>query len=877
MVLVVQFRRHADTSRDELQALLRVSSQVNVLSALEWQAIAEGEVSSELWGSIDEARAAADSELARIAEDDAGGAESALMLTFRAYAAAIQEEVSLVEAGWVEEARDLDEEQVARLLYGELRTAIDEQVTGHEEEARASARTSDIGMVLIVALGAFISGVLLWSQEAMRRRAQLAVAAQEKAEALQESEQRFRAMVENLTEIVFVVDRDGRITYISPALRGICGYDPEEVVGRPFSELVHQEDTLKVTDNLARTLDGGSEPLEFRAVTAGGEVRWVRSSSGPIFENGEPAGVRGVLMDISDLKAAQEELQSTNSALEAIVEASPLAIIAIKPDKSVAMWNPAAEQLFGWSPEETLGKPYPLVTRSSESEFAVLLEKVLAGGEVTGFETQRLKKNGELIDVSIFAAPLRSGDNEITGALGVIADITARKRAEETIRHLAYHDPLTGLPNRALLTDRLEVSMAQARRSGEPLAVLYLDLDNFKVINDSVGHNGGDVLLRIVADRLRGLVRETDTIARVGGDEFTILLVSPCGQQEAADIGERIRAELNERWHFDDHEFSVSASIGVALYPSDGPDSGTLLKNADRAMYVAKNEGRNRIRMFRESMNESSEYRLSMERDLRRALREKQLVLHYQPQVDLATGAIVGVEALVRWDHPERGFLLPGQFLPLAEETGLILEIDEWVLETAARQLVEWHASGYRMTMAVNLSAFHFESRGFIRKMSRLLSKTGVDPASFLIEITETVAMRETNRTVRVLSALKRMGLSLAIDDFGTGHSSLTYLRRFPVDAIKIDRSFVDGIGRNGADEALVAAIVAMAHSLNLNVIAEGVETQVQLEFLKNLPVSGVSSHPRGCDYFQGFLASRAVSADAIEALLAREGEPVAG
>jgi diguanylate cyclase (GGDEF)-like protein/PAS domain S-box-containing protein len=648
-------------------------------------------------------------------------------------------------------------------------------------------------------------------------------------------------------------------------------------MGRPLARFVTPEDQLLVAERFQRTLEGEVEPLEFRVVTSTGEVRWVRSSARPIFENGEAVGVRGVLMDVTDLKSTQEELQRTNSALEAIVEASPLAIIAINPDKTVGMWNPAAEQLFGWSPDEALGNPYPLAAAGSEAEFAVLLEKVLAGGEVTGFETQRRKKDGELIDVSIFAAPLRGGDGEINGALGVIADITARKRAEETIRHLAYHDPLTGLPNRALLTDRLEVSMAQARRSGEPLAVLYLDMDNFKVINDSVGHTGGDVLLKNVADRLCGLVRETDTIARVGGDEFTILLVPPCGESEAADIGRRIVTEIQGRWEFAKHEFNVSGSIGVAIYPTDGSDSSTLLKNADRAMYAAKSEGRNRLRVFRSSMNEASEYVLEMERDLRRGLREDQFAVHYQPQIDLATGRIVGVEALVRWNHPERGLLLPGDFLALAEETGVIVEIDEWVLETAARQLVDWHAAGYAdLNVAVNLSAVHFANQGFLRKMRRVLDRTRADPTHLKIEITETVAMHQTRRTLRVLSTLKRMGIGVVIDDFGTGHASLTYLRRFPVDAIKIDRSFVNGIGRNSADETLVMAIVALAHSLDLDVIAEGVETDEQFEFLKNLRAGSSPERPRGCDYFQGFLSSRAVPAEEIGALLDTETAPLA-
>ncbi|HSP55334.1 MAG TPA: PAS domain S-box protein, partial [Dehalococcoidia bacterium] len=454
MVLVVVFRRQADSSRDELQTLLHVSSHVNTLSALEWEAMAEGGVTLEMQETAAAAGQNAESGLVSVAGGQPDGPEAALLQTYREYAGAVDQELNFVQGGRIEAAHAVDAETVDP-LHTILKSAINQQIQQHESEVSDASFTSDLGVVVIIALGIGVVGSLLWSQEAMRRRAQLAVAASQKAEALQESDLRFRTMVENLNEIIYVQDTSGTLTYVSPAVRLVGGYEPEDIVGKGFSEFIHPEDAQMVAQSFLRSLSGQSEPLEYRALTVDGEVRWVRSSSRPIVENGEVAGLQGVLTDITDLKSAHEDLRRANSTLRAIVEASPLAIVAIDPDNHVTMWNQAAQHLFGWTPADVLGKPYPLVPEGEEAEYRVLLKKILTGGQFTGIETQRSRKDGTLIDVAISAAPLRDATGETVGALGVIADTTAKRRAEETIRHLAYHDPLTGLPNRALFTDRL--------------------------------------------------------------------------------------------------------------------------------------------------------------------------------------------------------------------------------------------------------------------------------------------------------------------------------------------------------------------------------------------------------------------------------------
>jgi diguanylate cyclase (GGDEF)-like protein len=443
------------------------------------------------------------------------------------------------------------------------------------------------------------------------------------------------------------------------------------------------------------------------------------------------------------------------------------------------------------------------------------------------------------------------------------AEMAERKRAEDRVRYQADHDALTGLPNRALLKDRLDVALADARRSGEPLAVVFLDLDHFKLVNDSVGHSAGDDLLQSVADRILATVREGDSLARVGGDEYVLLLPRIDGPEHALEVSGRIQASLRHPHVLLGKDFAITASIGIAMHPVDGPDAESLLRNADTAMYQVKAEGRAGTRLFSPDMDATVQERVSIESGLRTALELDQFVLHYQPQVSTDSGQIVGIEALLRWQDPKRGLVQPDRFIGVAEETGLIWDIGKWVIRTACEQLQAWRASGLieGIPVAVNVSARQFHDVGIVDLVRDCLAASGLPSAQLELEITESTAMRDVEHTARTLALLKEMDVRVSIDDFGTGYSSLSYLKRFPVDAVKIDRSFVMDVNVNPDSAAIVGAIIGLAETMMMSTVAEGVETDEQLAYLRE----------RGCDSFQGFLYSRALPAAELTELLARE------
>ncbi len=435
-----------------------------------------------------------------------------------------------------------------------------------------------------------------------------------------------------------------------------------------------------------------------------------------------------------------------------------------------------------------------------------------------------------------------------------------RVQAEETIRHQAYHDLLTDLPNRALFNDRLTLALAHAGRSGQRAAVMFLDLDHFKLVNDMMGHAVGDRLLKATAERITGCLRKSDTVARLGGDEFMLLLPELHKGEDAATIAKKILEALKPPFNFDGHEFYITSSIGISLCPDDGEDAQTLIKSADIAMYRVKEYGRNNYQFFGPAMRAAASERLVLESGLRRALERQELVVHYQPLVNLQTGKIIGAEALVRWRHPELGLISPARFIPLAEETGLILPIGEWVLRTACAQNKAWQAaSGVRsLRMTANLSNLQFKQKNLTGTIARIVTETGLNPRDLELELTESGMMQNVETTVAMLRELKAMGVRISIDDFGTGYSSLNNLKRFPVDTLKIDPSFVRNVTNDPGNAAIATAIVAMAHGLRLEVIAEGVETVEELEFLRSLQ----------CDGMQGFLFSRPVEAEAFTQLL---------
>jgi diguanylate cyclase (GGDEF)-like protein len=471
------------------------------------------------------------------------------------------------------------------------------------------------------------------------------------------------------------------------------------------------------------------------------------------------------------------------------------------------------------------------------------VEKIRLGMENRSLLDQLKGKNQELEQVN----------------LQLELDIVKLKRQEEKIQHLANYDLLTGLPNRTLLKDRLQQALAHGRRTNGMVALLFLDLDNFKNINDSLGHLSGDLLLAAVAKRLLACTRQSDTVARLGGDEFVVLLTSNREEQEISLVARKVLDVFAEPFELDGQELFVTTSIGISLFPQDGADGEILLKNADMAMYSAKKSEKNTFQFFSEGLNKKAKHRQGMESGLRRALQQEEFYLDYQPQVDLRTGTISGVEALLRWNHAKQGLILPDSFISIAEETGLIQPIGEWVLRAACTQAKQWHQAGLpQFRIAVNLSGFQFRRPGLAETVENILNESGLDPQWLELELTEGVLMDCTETSIKTLSALKDLGVCLAIDDFGTGYSSLNYLKHFPIDRIKIDRTFVSDIGHDPDDVAIVEAIISMSRSLSLQTIAEGVETLEAIDFLRD----------RGCFEMQGYFFSRPVAARELPALL---------
>jgi diguanylate cyclase (GGDEF)-like protein/PAS domain S-box-containing protein len=559
------------------------------------------------------------------------------------------------------------------------------------------------------------------------------------------------------------------------------------------------------------------------------------------------------------VKQRTAELNKANQTLSVLIKASPLAIFVFDTEGRVRLWNPAAEATFGWSEEEVLDHPFPLVPEERRETFRVGFEGALAGKVVTDYQTRRRRKDGSLIDVNVWMAALRDESGAISGIMAIVADITERMQAAARINYLAYHDTLTTLPNRVSFEERLTESVARAGTDNESLAVMFLSLDRFKKFNDTLGHTVGDQLLKSVADRLRPAMQEGDTLARFGSDEFSFLLTGINKAEDASRLAREFQAILDAPFYVEGHELYVTSSIGIGLYPADGRDSQELLKSAGAALYRAKQSGGSNYQFYTADMNALALARLALENQLRWALERKEFRVYYQPQVSINTGQITGMEALVRWQHPELGLVSPSEFIPLAEDTGLIAPIGEWVLRAACAQTRAWHDCGFKsLRVSVNLSPRQFQQPDLVLVVERILKETGLDGASLELEVTESSVMKNAETAIRTLGELKAMGIKISIDDFGSGYSSLSYLKYLPIDVLKIDQSFVSDMTGDPKDAAIVMAIIQLAHSLQLKVIAEGVETDEQLHFLRLL----------SCDELQGYLFCRPIPVEAFENLL---------
>jgi diguanylate cyclase (GGDEF)-like protein/PAS domain S-box-containing protein len=846
--------------------------------------------------------------------------------------------------------------------------------------------------LLVLCAGLVMSLLLFGILRTLSRTRGEAVALAQKATRELRTQLSFtQQLIEAIPNPVFFKDAQGRYLGANKAFEDYLERPRAEFIGKTVFDILPDEmaDRSHVADR--RLLDQpGTQVYEATMGSApGGQPREVIVNKATFYDpSGAVAGLVGVIVDITQRKQLEAATRDSNERLRAVIHAAPIAIVARDLDMKVRMWNPAAERMFGWAEAEVLGERTQIVPPHLKDEVTEEHRRAQAGETIWVEDTQRMHRDGHLIDLAISMAPVLDAEGRPTGTMvtmtdigprkqaeaalreseaqlrlamdaaqagmwyweadtdrfnyseglgtlfgfapdspvvdyrelqkrlhaedrelfaatlrhairngsdfqfdyrvvwpdgsihwianrgqvhrgasgraqrviGVAMDLTDRKLAEQRIAHMAHHDALTGLPNRVLLRDRIQQAIAQAHRASSQLAVLFIDLDRFKTINDSLGHQLGDRLLQSVASRILVCVREGDTVARVGGDEFVIVIPGVDHANDASSVAAKILEVLSSAFHLHGNDLHVAASIGISLYPSDGADAETLMRNADTAMYHAKDMGRANFQFFTQHMNAAAQQRLTLENALRRAVEQREFQLEYQPLFDLRDRRITGFEALLRWHPPGRDPVPPADFIGAAEDSGLIVPIGEWVLKEALRQGHAWQAMGHPLMVAINVSAKQLARTSFVERLRSLIRETGIDPKLVELEVTESVIIEGAGEARAALDHIAALGVGLAIDDFGTGYSGLAYLKRLPIDTLKIDQSFVRDLTLDPDDAAIVTAIVAMARSLGVDVVAEGVETEEQVAELKRL----------GCYRAQGYLLARPMSGPAATKLLQR-------
>lgn len=695
---------------------------------------------------------------------------------------------------------------------------------------------------------------MLWRHERQARRE-----LDEASTGLRRSEARARALVRNAQDMIVIVDRAGEVVFANPAAERCFGRPEARLLGAPLLDLVHPDDRDRLAQafrDAPRSPGTASPVVEFRALHEDGTWRVLEAAGTDLVD--DPA-VQGIVLnarDVTDRQWAEAELREAKERFRSAFEHAPIGMALSAIDGRLFRVNRALTRILGRAEDELLGQSILDLTHPEDRPTIRDHLDRLVTGDLASYQVEQryLHTDGREVWAAISASVVRDPGGVPLYVVHQIEDVTARRRDGERLAHQAIHDPLTGLPNRLLFVDRLRRALAAGDGHGHT-AVLFLDLDHFKVVNDSLGHSAGDRLLVTIADRLRAAVRPDDVVARFGGDEFVVLCQRVPDARAAAEVADRIAAAVARPVTLTEGEVYVTVSVGIALSGADLDTPDTMLQHADAAMYSAKDRGRARVEMYESGSRDRAVRYLRTGNELHRALERGELRVFFQPITSLETGRIAGFEALVRWQHPERGLVGPDQFVGLAEETGLVVPIGAWILEQACTQARAWHQQGAPITISVNLSPRQLAEPTLVDTVAGAIERTGIDPELVWLEITESTLVRDAEVAVSRLRALTALGVHLSVDDFGTGHSSMSYLQRFPVEALKVDRSFVDGLGREPEATAICTAVVSLAHALGMRAVAEGVETPEQVAILRTL----------GCELAQGYLFGRPAPADRFE------------